>query len=141
MGECVRCIKCKECCGACDCTGGPQLEQECTCYELTGGHQPGCYFNRPPPKVQELSPEERRVLGLAVEVLRQSNFGLMLEPMKVDCIAIHCHPGDEADIRALYDAPIVVDPNQRRGTIGVVPYARAVNITMSIGFAEPDPPK
>lgn len=38
-------------------TGGPdgefcagcveQLnEPECTCYELTGGHQPGCYFNR-----------------------------------------------------------------------------------------------
>jgi hypothetical protein len=44
--ECVRCICCKRCCGACDCTGGPQTEPECTCYEMTGGHQPGCYFNR-----------------------------------------------------------------------------------------------
>jgi hypothetical protein len=44
---CVNCIKCRRCCGACDCTGGPQTEQDCICYELTGGHQPGCYFNRP----------------------------------------------------------------------------------------------
>ena len=45
--ECVKCIACHKCAGACDCTGGPQIEPECTCYELTGGHQPGCYFNRP----------------------------------------------------------------------------------------------
>lgn len=24
----------------------PAFEPECACYELTGGHQPGCYFNR-----------------------------------------------------------------------------------------------
>lgn len=43
----------------CDCkpeerTGGghhhtcPAFEQECACYELTGGHQPGCAFARTP---------------------------------------------------------------------------------------------
>lgn len=26
----------------------PAFEPECTCYEVTGGHQPGCYFNRNP---------------------------------------------------------------------------------------------
>lgn len=42
-----------------DRTGGPDgefcdgcvemiNEPECTCYELTGGHMPGCYFNRAP---------------------------------------------------------------------------------------------
>jgi hypothetical protein len=53
--DCVECIKCQRCCGACDCTGGPQIEQECTCYELP--HMPGCYFNRPtapaPPSAAE----------------------------------------------------------------------------------------
>lgn len=44
---CVRCLVCKSCAAACDCTGGPSVETECTCYELTGGHQPGCAFNRP----------------------------------------------------------------------------------------------
>ena len=47
--ECVRCLSCKKCAATCDCTGGPQTEPECTCYELTGGHQPGCHFNRPRP--------------------------------------------------------------------------------------------
>lgn len=39
-------------CAACiEATGGAcraHQEPECTCYELTGGHQPGCYFNRKP---------------------------------------------------------------------------------------------
>jgi hypothetical protein len=41
-------------CNPADNTGGghsgtcPEFEPECTCYELTGGHQPGCYFNRRP---------------------------------------------------------------------------------------------
>jgi hypothetical protein len=40
-------------CNPVDNTGGghsgtcPEFEPECACYELTGGHQPGCYFNRP----------------------------------------------------------------------------------------------
>ena len=38
-------------CSACsEATGGvcaKHQEPECTCYELTGGHQPGCYFARP----------------------------------------------------------------------------------------------
>lgn len=45
---CVRCLSCKRCAAACDCTGGPQVETECTCYEVTGSHQPGCAFNRRP---------------------------------------------------------------------------------------------
>jgi hypothetical protein len=39
-----------ECRACADATGGQcakHFEPECTCYELTGGHQPGCYFNRP----------------------------------------------------------------------------------------------
>lgn len=28
-------------------TDCPEWEPECTCYELTGGHQPGCFFNSP----------------------------------------------------------------------------------------------
>lgn len=47
-------------CGACGCTQPDEVtggwrcskckwsEPECTCYELTGGHQPGCHFNRNP---------------------------------------------------------------------------------------------
>lgn len=46
--ECVKCIACRECVGACDCTGGPQTEPECTCYESWAGHQVGCYYNRRP---------------------------------------------------------------------------------------------
>ncbi|HKO84466.1 MAG TPA: hypothetical protein VJ140_07850 [Actinomycetota bacterium] len=38
-------------CAACsEATGGvcpKHAETECTCYELTGGHQPGCAFNVP----------------------------------------------------------------------------------------------
>lgn len=45
--SCVRCLKCQRCAAACDCTGGPVVEAECTCLEVTGGHQPGCAFNRP----------------------------------------------------------------------------------------------
>jgi hypothetical protein len=42
-------------CNPADNTGGghlgtcPAFEPECTCYEVTGGHQPGCYFNRARP--------------------------------------------------------------------------------------------
>lgn len=31
--ECVRCLTCKRCAAACDCTGGPTVDTECTCYE------------------------------------------------------------------------------------------------------------
>jgi len=58
--ECVKCIKCHRCVGACDCTGGPQTEQECTCYESEHGHQPGCVFNRRPPAVLPPYEAERR---------------------------------------------------------------------------------
>jgi hypothetical protein len=30
----------------------PCAEAECTCYEVTGGHQPGCAFNRRPSPVR-----------------------------------------------------------------------------------------
>jgi hypothetical protein len=38
--------ECRDCANA---TGGvcrKHQQPECTCYELTGGHQPGCAFNR-----------------------------------------------------------------------------------------------
>lgn len=53
----------RKCCPDCTClpqytceaclssTGGScreHQEPECTCYEITGGHMPGCAFNRPP---------------------------------------------------------------------------------------------
>lgn len=36
------CLRCRETAAACDCTGGPQVDVECTCYEPAYGHQPGC---------------------------------------------------------------------------------------------------
>lgn len=38
------CIKCNCSVLKCDCTGGPQTEVECTCYEPQYGHQQGCAF-------------------------------------------------------------------------------------------------
>jgi len=67
------CIKCKKTEGRCTCTGGPQFEPECTCYEVTGGHQPGCYFNRRPEPTPTQSPEAleaERVRGVLLEGLR-----------------------------------------------------------------------
>ena len=49
---CPRCapeLICPDCLSA---TGGicrAHQEPECTCYEITGGHQPGCAFNRTVP--------------------------------------------------------------------------------------------
>jgi hypothetical protein len=63
-----RCIRCKKTEGACDCTGGPAVETECSCYEVTGGHQPGCAFNRIPVRSEtwrhggcDLKPYDRTV--------------------------------------------------------------------------------
>lgn len=50
---CHSCLACGECaiaiCDDClDATGGVcarHQRPDCTCYELTGGHQPGCAFN------------------------------------------------------------------------------------------------
>ena len=39
------CLLCSEKARDCECTGGPLLEPECTCYEPELGHGPGCYFN------------------------------------------------------------------------------------------------
>jgi len=43
-------LGCPNCCKAClSATGGQcseHQEPECTCYEITGGHMPGCAFNR-----------------------------------------------------------------------------------------------
>ncbi len=40
-----KCRQCKRAPDECECTGGPNLEDECTCYESAHGHQPGCVFN------------------------------------------------------------------------------------------------
>lgn len=85
-----------------------------------------------------LTDEERRVLDHAVAVVRNASTRLLeSKPSKVDCAQIRCHPGDEQAIRALYDAPIVVDPRQAPGTIVVVPLAYAKRISVEIGFAQP----
>ena len=87
-----------------------------------------------------LTDEERRVLDHATAVMRDyldSESVSEPAPTKVDCIEIRCHPDDEKWVRALYDAPIVVDQEQTPGTIGVVPHAYAKNITMTVGFAQP----
>lgn len=50
----VKCMFCNELTPCRDClgsTGGrcaEHQEAECTCYEMTGGHMPGCVFNRSP---------------------------------------------------------------------------------------------
>lgn len=44
MGLVDVCLNCKEPPEQCDCTGGPLLEPECSCYEPAYGHQPGCAF-------------------------------------------------------------------------------------------------
>jgi len=41
------CISCQKTEAECDCTGGFQSEPDCICYEMTGGHQPGCFYNDP----------------------------------------------------------------------------------------------
>lgn len=43
-GEPETCIRCGDTTAECDCTGGPLIEPECTCYEPDYGHQPGCAF-------------------------------------------------------------------------------------------------
>jgi hypothetical protein len=46
--ELAKAAHCRDCA---DATGGVckrHQEPECTCYEVTGGHQPGCAFSRPP---------------------------------------------------------------------------------------------
>lgn len=48
--ECDDDMGCPSCCEYCEAATGGQCfmhaEPECTCYEATYGHQPGCYFNR-----------------------------------------------------------------------------------------------
>lgn len=38
------CLTCGQPATECDCTGGPLIEPECSCYEPEYGHQPGCAF-------------------------------------------------------------------------------------------------
>jgi len=45
-GKKERCLQCGEQVTRCGCTGGPQLEVECTCYEPEYGHQSGCPYYR-----------------------------------------------------------------------------------------------
>lgn len=49
------CLRCKRDVTSCECTGGPVVEQECTCYEVIGGHQPGCALNRQRPTAEAAS--------------------------------------------------------------------------------------
>ena len=82
---------------------------------------------------------ERYIMDSACAIVRQAGTGLLLirGPQKLDVQAVYCHPSDEAGVREMYDAPIVVDPTQKPGTIGIVPFAYAKNITATIGFVNP----
>lgn len=62
---------CRECCEDCfDATGGQcarHYEPECTCYELTGGHMPGCYFNRKARADREQAATDEAARGAEIE--------------------------------------------------------------------------
>lgn len=85
LAKARRCIELEEKLeSGCNCdplaqTGGghrgdcPAFQPECTCYEMTGGHQPGCYFHaqkREPAKLGE---------GPSDEELKRIDYAAMIE--------------------------------------------------------------
>lgn len=78
----------------------------------------------------------RRAQAIVAAALEQP---LTCAPMKVDCIEMRCNPADEETTRAAFDAPIVVDPTVKPGTLQVIPLGYAVSIKAEIGFVNPGP--
>lgn len=60
----------------------PCFEPECTCYELTGGHQPGCAFNRKgggayvtnQAAADNYADDMRRLCRVAIEAIRLASY-------------------------------------------------------------------
>lgn len=83
-----------------------------------------------------MTDEERDVLERAVAIAKRSMAHMLrVGPQKVECVEMRCHPDDEAEIRARFQAAIVVDPEMKRGTLAVIPLGYAKSIKATIGFA------
>ena len=82
------------------------------------------------------TPDELAILRRAQEVVARY-LGTFTRPEKLDVIAIHCHPSDEAEMRARFDAPFVIDETVKPGTIGVVPHVYVKHIAVTVGFVNP----